>query len=85
MFNYQDIQGRLRQNPFRPFKIIASEGQEFEIKHPDLVFVGVRDLMIGFAAPQHPTAYDRVTRLAMVHVVALEDLPMAATPGNGAS
>ena len=30
-----------------------------------------------------PTIYDRVTRVAMIHVVALEDLPVVPTTNNG--
>jgi hypothetical protein len=47
------------------------------------VFVGRRDLMIGFPGPDNPSIYDRVTRVALVHVVALEDLPAASAPGDG--
>ncbi len=83
MYRYQDIQERLRERPFRPFRIIAGEGLSYDIRHPDLVFVGRHDLMIGFAAPEHPNVYDRVTRVALVHVVALEDLPTQSATSNG--
>lgn len=83
MFSSEDVQARLRQKPFQPFRIRASEGPHFDIRHPDLVFVGRRDLQIGFPDPANPSIYDQVTRLALVQVVALEDLPVAASPGNG--
>jgi hypothetical protein len=84
MFSPEDIQARLRQKPFLPLRIVASEGLNFDVHHPDLVFVGRRDLMIGTPDPQSPTIYDRVARLALVQVVALEDLPAAApTSSNG--
>jgi hypothetical protein len=84
MFTAEEIQARLREKPFRPLRIVASEGLRFDIDHPDLVFVGRRDLMIGSPDPASPTIYDRVTRVALVHVVALEDLPSAAsTSHNG--
>jgi hypothetical protein len=83
MFSSTDIQDRLREKPFRPVRIVVSEGQHFDIHHPDLVFVGLRDLMIGFPGPDNPTVYDRVTRVALIHVVALENLPLPSPPGNG--
>jgi hypothetical protein len=83
VYSAEEIQSRLRERPFRPLRIIASEGQRFDIHHPDLVFVGRRDLMIGFPVPENPTIYDRVTRIALVHVVALEDLPAPTAPANG--
>ncbi|HMC65325.1 MAG TPA: hypothetical protein VKI65_10335 [Gemmataceae bacterium] len=83
MYRPEDIQGRLRQKPFQPFRIIASEGLRYDIRHPDLVFVGARDLMIGSPAPDNPTIYDQVTRVALVHIVALEDLPAQPVAGDG--
>ncbi len=83
MYSAEEIQARLREKPFRPLRIIVSEGLRFDIHHPDLVFVGRRDLMIGFPGPDNPTVYDRVTRVALVHVVALEDLPVPSAPADG--
>jgi hypothetical protein len=83
MFRPEDIQARLREKPFRPLRIIASEGQRFDIHHPDLVLVGQRDLIIGFPSPGNPGIYDRQTRVALVHIVALEELPLQPTQTNG--
>ena len=82
MFRAEDIQARLREKPFRPLRIIASEGLRYDIHHPYLVFVGHRDLMIGFPSPGgNPSIYDQVVRLALVRVVGLEDIP-ASTPSQ---
>lgn len=82
MFSAEEIQARLREKPFRPLRIVASEGLRFDINHPDLVFVGRRDLMIGSPDSASPTIYDRVTRLALVQVVALEDLSSASAASH---
>jgi hypothetical protein len=87
MYTAEEIQARLRERPFRPVRIVASEGLRFDINHPDLVLVGRRDLMIGTPDPSTPSIYDRVVRVALVHVVAMEDLPVASaasTNGPGA-
>jgi hypothetical protein len=83
MFRAEDIQSRLRQKPFQPFRLICSEGLTYEILHPDLVFVGQREVQIGFATKRRPTVYDRRVHVAMVHVVGMEDLPLATVPENG--
>jgi len=75
MFTAEVIQDRLRERPFRPLRIVASEGLRFDIDHPELVVVGRRDLLILTPDPASPTIYDRLLRVALVHVVALEDLP----------
>jgi hypothetical protein len=85
MFRPEDIQARLREKPFRPLRIIVSEGLRYDIHHPDLVLVGVRDLMLGFATPDRPTVYDRVVRVALLHVVGMEEIPPAPDSGNGAN
>lgn len=83
MFRAEDIQKRLHERPFKPFRIVGSEGLSFDIRHPDLVFVGRHDLMIGTPDKKTPTIYDQVTRLALVHVVALEDVqPKARKNGQ---
>jgi hypothetical protein len=77
MYTGEEIQARVREKPFRPLRIIVSEGQRYDLHYPDLVLVGRRDMMIGFAAPDSPTIYERVIRVALEHVVALDDLPVA--------
>jgi hypothetical protein len=46
MFRAEEIQARLREKPFRPLRLIVSEGLRYDIHHPDLVLGGERDLMI---------------------------------------
>lgn len=83
MFRPEDIQARLREKPFRPFRLVASEGLRYDILHPDLILVGNRDLMVGLPRLPHETTYDRVVRVALVHVVGLEELPGQAASANG--
>jgi hypothetical protein len=84
MFRAADIQARLRQQPFVPVRITTTSGQEFDIFHPDLVLVGTSDLTIGFASTEDPSIYSRVTRVAILHVTAMEDLPnKTSAGGNG--
>lgn len=84
MFRPDDIQARLREKPFRPLRIVASEGLRYDILHPDLVLVGTRDLMIGLPSAGNTSIYDQVVRVALVHVVGLEDLPVMPASTNGA-
>jgi hypothetical protein len=87
MFNADDIQSRVRQRPFVPVRIVTSSGQIYDVYHPDLVMVGRRDLMIGRPSTENPAHYDQVSRVAILHVTDLQDLPTPAAPGgsNGAA
>jgi len=82
MFSSDDIQRRLRQSPFMPVRIIISSGQTFDVYHSDLVLVGRRDMIVGMASAKNPTLYEQTTRVPIMHVTALEDLPAPSAAGN---
>jgi hypothetical protein len=82
MFSSDDIQKRLRQSPFVPVRIIISSEQTFDVYHPDLVLVGRRDMIIGMASSENPSQYEQTTRVPIMHVTALADLPTAVSAGN---
>lgn len=79
MFSAEEVLKRLKQQPFYPVRLIVSEGRRYDIFHPDLVLVGKRDLTIGRPAAQNAAIYDQVDRVALVHLVAMEDLPATQT------
>ena len=82
MFNHESIRARLRQQPFRPVRIVTSSGQTVDVTHPDLVLVGIRDVTVGTASRRDPSAYDTVTRIALMHITALEDILVPVPPGS---
>jgi len=84
MFTPEEVQSRIRARPFVPIRIVTSSGQMFEAYHPDLILVGRRDLVIGRSSTENPAHYDQLTRIALMHITALEDLPVPSSPtGNG--
>jgi hypothetical protein len=82
MYRPEDIKERLRQAPFVPFRIITSAGEAYYVSHPDLVWVGGRDIHVGTASSDNPSIYDRVARVALMHIAALEDLPVKPLSGG---
>ncbi len=84
MINSNDIQQKLDERPFVPFRVIMSSGQFYDIKHPDLVLIGKRHLFVGTASDDNPKMFDRSSLLSILHVAALEALPTGAeTNKNG--
>jgi hypothetical protein len=79
MFTADDIQNRLRERPFVPLRVVTSSGQAYDIRHPDLVLVGRRALIIGTASNDNPTQFETASRVAVMHVVDLQDLPSPAS------
>jgi hypothetical protein len=82
MFTPDEIQARVRERPFVPLRIMTSAGQAFDVYHPDLIMIGRRSLTIGTASAENPRQYERTTRVAVMHVTALEDLPTPTPPGG---
>lgn len=86
MFTADDIQARLRERPFVPVRLVTSSGQSYDITHPDLVLVGRRFLIIGTASNENPTQIEAASRVAVMHVADLQDVPYPApTDTNGPS
>ena len=83
MFRPEEIQARLRVRPFIPLRIIASEGLRYEIRHPDLVMVAQRYLVIGHETPGVPGICSETTYLALVHVVGIEEIVPEPSATNG--
>jgi hypothetical protein len=83
MFTSEQILERLRQVPFQPFRFVIAEGRSYEIRHPDLVIVGRNDITIGFPDAKTPTIYDRQIRVAIFHIVGIEDAPSTQVISNG--
>ena len=82
MFTADDIYKRVKSQPFKPVRIATSDGQSFDVYHPDLVMVGRRYLLIGTPSAESPAHFDLETRVAVIHVTALEDLPTRSKGGG---
>jgi len=73
MFTADDILARIKDRPFVPLRIVTTAGQH-EIHHPDLVLVGRRYLEIGTASRENPETFDSISRIAILHITALEGI-----------
>ena len=83
MFTTEIIQKpESKERPFIPLRIVTSSGQAYDITHPDLILIGKRDLMVGTASNDNPTAYEVANRVAIMHITDLQDIPNAAPVGK---
>ena len=84
MFTATDIHARVKSRPFVPLRIVTSSGQSYDITHPDLVVIGKRDLFIGIPSNENSDIYDASSRVAILHISDIQDIPRASSPGaNG--
>jgi hypothetical protein len=82
MLTASDIQAKLGERPFVPFRVIMSSGQFYDIYHPDLVLVGKRHLFVGTASADNPTMFDKSSLLSILHLAAIEALPIESPPAQ---
>jgi hypothetical protein len=54
-----DLLAALRRKPFEPFRIVTSDGVNYEIRHPDLVMVTMTGAIVGFSDPNVSGALER--------------------------
>ena len=80
MLRPQDIQQQLRKRPFESFRIHLTDGTTYEVRHPDMVIVGDRFIVVGVPRSPDGSVADRVETAALIHVVRLEPISTAASP-----
>jgi hypothetical protein len=82
MFTSDEIQKRVKQNPFVPMRIITSAGDHYDVHHPELVMVGRRLVIVGTASAKNPSQFDTATRLSILHIAAIENLSAETPTGS---
>jgi hypothetical protein len=77
MFTPSQIKERVRQQPFVPLRIVTSSGEGYEVRHPDLIWIGTRDIHVGMPSAKDPGIVDshsRIARVSLLHITAIEEL-----------
>jgi len=77
-----DLLTALRKRPFDPFRIQVSDGTVYDVRHPELVMVGLGAVIVGVPpAGIDKPVYERAETVSLQHVVKL--LPLAAVNAGG--
>lgn len=79
-----DMLEYLRESPFVPFRIHLTDGTVYEIRHPELVKVGMTKADVYFPKDNEPhSVVLRRESITLVQITRLE--PLAQTPLQGNS
>ncbi len=70
----QDVQKRLRDAPFRPFRMHLTDGSSYEVRHPELVLLGRRMLILGIPGRPENTYFETSVDIDLMHIVRMDDL-----------
>ncbi|MGD0519133.1 MAG: hypothetical protein ABSA26_16480 [Thermoguttaceae bacterium] len=77
-----DVLQLLRARPFKPFRISLSDGQQYEIRHPEIAIVSRSTVLVGIPGPRGPDGpVEKVVTCALVHITRMEVLNGDSTAG----
>ena len=76
----EELREVLRTQPFQPFRLVMTDGEAYEIRHPDLLWVGRRSAMVGLTGQPGRTFYERAVQVDLMHVIRLEPLELNPSP-----
>ncbi len=76
----RDFLAKIQQRPFVPFRLVTPDGTGYEIRHPEMLMPGRRDVLIGLPDdPGYPSADLTVT----IPLLSIEWLEPLLTPFIG--
>ena len=74
----QTVRDLLAQRPFRPFRLVMSSGQTYEVRHPEMAMLTRADILVGIdEADDGVLAEFKICSL--LHVTAVEPLASSAS------
>jgi len=78
MMTTADVDTRKKRQPFVPIRIVTESGESFEVRDPQMLMVGVRDILVGFPTQRHSGICERIERVHLADIVTIDDLPESA-------
>jgi hypothetical protein len=82
----EQLRESLREQPFEPFRLVMTDGVGYEIRHPDLLFIGRHTAFVGLTGQPGEIFFERTVKVDLRHIIRVEPLEAAAPPpGNGAA
>ncbi|MFO0957456.1 MAG: hypothetical protein U0800_08305 [Isosphaeraceae bacterium] len=70
----------LAQRPFKPFRLVMSSGQAYDVRHPEMAMLTRTSILVGTdVADDGVPAEFKICSL--LHVTAVEPIPMGASAG----
>lgn len=76
-----DLFRALREQPFRPFQLVMTDGSVHNVMHPEMLMVGVRTSHLGVQSADQADLGDYTIKLDNLHVIKMVPLgSVAAQP-----
>ena len=76
----QTFRELLTQRPFKPFRLVMSSGQTYDIRHPEMALLTRSDLLVGIDEAEDGVPAE-FKICSLLHVSAIEPIN-SASPGS---
>jgi hypothetical protein len=70
----------LARRPFKPFRLVMSSGESYEVRHPEMALLTRTDMLIGTDIADEVPSEFKICSL--LHVTAVEPIGPASEPGH---
>jgi hypothetical protein len=67
----QTFRELLTQRPFRPFRLVMSSGQSYEVRHPEMALLTRTDILVGVGETDEGVPAE-FRMCSLLHVTAIE-------------
>jgi hypothetical protein len=76
------LKERLSRRPFDPFRIVLSNGDRYDVRHPEMALLLRNGIYV--ALPEaHDDLPENAVWCSLLHVAAVEPIAAARKPGSG--
>ena len=75
MITARRLREYLQAHPFRPFRLVLSDGSAHEVPHPEFAWVFGSSIFVGMPGKSTKHPEDYVKEVAILHVTRIEKLP----------
>jgi len=72
----QTFRDLLAARPFKPFRLVMSSGEKYEVRHPEMALLTKSDLLVGTEVEEGVAAEFKICSL--LHVTTVEPIDMQA-------
>ncbi|HWA97305.1 MAG TPA: hypothetical protein VG713_02385 [Pirellulales bacterium] len=73
----QTFRDLLQQRPFKPFRLIMSSGQSYEVRHPEMAWLTRTDILVGIDEAEDGIPAE-FKICSLLHVTAIEPIAPSA-------
>ncbi len=78
----QTFRNLLSEQPFKPFRLVLSSGQTYEVRHPEMAWVMKTDILVGIDSEDDGVPAE-FNRCSMLHITAVEPLEARSNGTSG--